>query len=94
MNTKTIQPITVPSEQWSTYLAEKAKLSAAKRKVESFQTAWGVKTGEEYASEYSLTDNETIEIPVVNGNGLHVGKLTVFHKDGFTVSPTWAKRLS
>lgn len=88
--------IVAPATQWADYKLAKAAESAAKRKAEAFLTAWGVLSGEEYAANHGLTEGDSLELPVLNGNGAHVGKLTVSWRNPETEPRAgfWTKRLS
>ena len=89
-----VQPIVVPADQWAKYQKTKAQASALKRQAEAFESAWGVKSGKEYAENFALADGGKLEIPIHDGNGIPLGKLSVSWRDGYEVSPTWAKRIS
>lgn len=89
-----IQPITAPIDQWKRYKAAKARAAAAKREADAFLTVWGIQEADIYAKRYNLAETDTLEIPVQDGNGQAIGKLTVSHRDACEVSAHWRKQVS
>ena len=92
----TLPTIVAPADEWAKYKAAKARESAAKREADAFLAAWCVRDAAEYAAEYSVTEDAKLELPVVNGNGLRVGKLTVSYRQPETEPRAgfWTKRIS
>jgi len=88
--------IVAPADEWLKFKAAKARESAAKREADAFLASWGVRDAAEYAAELGISEDTKLELPVVNGNGQHVGKLTVSFRQPETEPRPgfWTKRLS
>lgn len=89
-----LKKITVNAEDWSRYLKLKSQASAIKREVEALETSFNLPEPAELAKEYKAQSGDKLCVEIVNGNGLTVGKLSIFWFPGSEVPAAWRKRIS
>lgn len=92
-----IQPtfdITVPSAAWEKLQQLKGQISALENEAKTLQKELGIPGADSLVALLALKEGEKCSIPVKNGNGMPVGKLSVFHFGGATIPPAWRTRLS
>ena len=78
--------VTVPSEVWATRLALKAEIAAREKAVKALDEKLGFPD--------AATVGKAATILIVNGNGLEIGKGTIFYYPGATIPGGWRRRIS
>lgn len=78
--------VTVPSEVWATRLALKAEIAAREKAVKALDEKLGFPD--------AATIGKAAQILIVNGNGLEIGKGSIFYYPGATIPGGWRRRIS
>lgn len=78
--------VTVPSDVWATRLALKAEIAAREKAVKALDEKLGFPD--------PATIGKAATILIVNGNGLEIGKGTIFYYPGATIPAGWRRRIS
>lgn len=77
--------VTVPAEVWAARLALKAEIAAREKAVKAIDDKLG------------LPDPQAVGKPatiiIVNGNGLEMGKGSIFWYGGAIIPPSWRRRV-
>jgi hypothetical protein len=78
--------VVVPADKWSALLKLKAERSALDKAVKALSAEIGLPDAETLAQD--------VVLPIVNGNGDHVGKLSCYWYGGATIPAAWRTRVS
>lgn len=78
--------VTVPSDVWATRLALKAEIAAREKAVKALDEKLGFPDAAKVG--------KAAQIIIVNGNGLEIGKGSIFYYPGATIPGGWRRRIS
>ena len=78
--------VTVPSDVWATRLALKAEIAAREKAVKALDESIGFPDAAKVGKAATIL--------IVNGNGLEIGKGTIFYYPGATIPGGWRRRVS
>jgi len=84
----------VSSDAWGKFLVLKAQSNALKNQVEGQRESFGFTPKNELVTQYGLEPLDKVTVPIVNGNGAQVGKVTYYWQDEKVIPAGWAMRIS
>ena len=84
----------VDSETWAKFLLKKAMANGLSKEIEAMKENFGFTEKEEMVSVYGLTEEDSVSVPVVNGNGQTIGKVNYSFQPEKVVSAYWQMRIS
>lgn len=86
--------IEVPAGKWSELLRLKAEASALDKQIKKLQSELAFPEAAQLAIGFGLTEEDSVSIRIVNGNGDTCGKMSVYWYSGATIPAAWRSRIS
>lgn len=85
---------TVDSETWAKFLLKKAMANGLAKEIEAMKESFPFTSKEEMVATYGLTEEDSVSVPVVNGNGQTIGKVNYSFVPEKTIRPYWQMKIS
>lgn len=86
--------IIVKADAFRAYREAKARAAAAQKEADAARKLAGIPSTEDLVNQLDLSKGEKGEVVIKDGNGVPMGKIAVFWKDGFEMPAGFQARIS